>query len=242
MLTRTAALALLLLVCLISTTVRADVHDTFDAILRERVTDGLVDYAAVKQHDAAKLNAYLDEMAKADVATMPRDGQLAHYVNLYNATMIKAVIERLRDGYSPAEDDFAVFKEPLVRVAAGKVVSLNHLEHEIVRKQFKDPRVHVALVCAAKSCPPLLSRAYRAEDLDKVLDENMKRFVIDGARNQVDDQRKELRLSKIFEWYADDFGGKERVAAYVAKYLGRDVSGCRVSHLEYDWTLNARPK
>jgi hypothetical protein len=160
--------------------------------------------------------------------------------------MIKAVIDRLRDGYSPAENDFAVFKEPLVRVAGvaggGKPISLNHLEHEIIRKQFKEPRIHVALVCAARSCPPLLSRAYRADDLDKVLEANMKRFVTDPSRNQIDDAKKELRLSKIFEWYADDFGGKDALPAYVARYAGKDLAGYRVSYLEYDWTLNARGK
>ena len=227
-----------------TTAAMAAEHDAFDAILRERVTgDGLVDYAAIKQHDAAKLDAYLDQLAQADVSKMARDAQLAHYINLYNATMIKAVIDRLRDDYTPAENDFAVFKEPLVRLGGGgKTVSLNHLEHEIIRKQFKDPRIHVALVCAAKSCPPLLSRAYRADDLEKVLDENMKRFVTDASRNQIDEKKKQLRLSKIFEWYADDFGGKSAVPAYLARYAGKNVAGYRVSYLDYDWKMNARGK
>ena len=216
-------------------------HDTFDAILRERVKDGLVDYAAIKQHDAAKLDAYLAALAKVDVPKLPRDEQLAHYLNLYNATMIRQVVERLRDGYSPAEKDFRVFKLPIIPLSDGDHVSLDHLEHEIIRKQFKDPRIHVALVCAAKSCPPLLSRAYRADDLDKVLDENMKRFLTDASRNLVDDAKRELRLSKIFEWFAADFGGAERVPAYVGRVLGRDLSGYRVTFLEYDWSLNASP-
>ena len=102
--------------------------------------------------------------------------------------------------------------------------------------------MHVALVCGARSCPPLLNRAYRAEDLDKVLDENMKRFVNDAARNQIDEEKRELRLSKIFDWYAADFGGKDAVPAYLARYAGKDLTGYRVSYLEYDWKLNARPK
>lgn len=215
-------------------------HAAFDAILRERVKDGLVDYAAIKQHDVAKLNDYLDSLAKVDVEKLNRDEQLAYYINLYNATMIRAVVDRLRDGYSPAENDFGVFKEKLVRLAGGKLVSLNDLEHEIVRKQFKDPRTHVALVCAARSCPPLLSRAYRAEDLDKTLDENVRRFVNDPSRNQIDDAKKELRLSKIFEWYAEDFGGKAGVTRYLEKILEKDLAKYRVSFIEYDWTLNKR--
>jgi len=222
-----------------SLAVGVDVHDGFDAILHERVADGLVDYAGIKQHDAAKLDAYLDQLASVDLEKLTRDEQLAYYLNLYNATTIKAVIDRLHDDYSPAEKDFAVFKEPLVRVAGGQI-SLNHLEHQVIRRQFKDPRVHVALVCAARSCPPILNRAYRANDLDKVLDENMKRFVTDAARNQIDDEKRELRLSKIFEWYSLDFGGEEAVPAYVARYAANDVAGYRVSYLEYDWKLNAR--
>jgi hypothetical protein len=216
-------------------------HDAFDAILRERVTDGLVDYAAIKQHDADDLKAYLDARAAVDVSKRPRNEQLAHYINLYNATMIRAVITELPEGSSPDTKGFAIFKRPRIHLSEGDNVSLDHLEHEIIRKQFRDPRIHVALVCAAKSCPPLLSRAYRAEDLDKVLDENMRRFVNDRARNQVDHEKKELRLSKIFDWYADDFGGREQVPAYVGKVLGQDLTGYRVSFLEYDWSLNAVP-
>ena len=203
-------------------------HDAFDAILRERVTDGLVDYAAIKQHDAAKLAGYLDSLANVEVEKLSRDEQLAYYINLYNATMIRAVVDRLRDGYSPAENDYGVFKEKLIRLAGGKTTSLNDLEHEIIRKQFKDPRIHVALVCGARSCPPLLSRAYRADDLDKTLDENMRRFVNDPSRNQIDDAKRELRLSKIFDWYAEDFGGKAGVTRYLERFLVRDLASYRV--------------
>ena len=224
-------------------TAAAEVHDDFDAILRQRVSaDGLVDYAAIKQHDVAKLEAYLAAMSKTAIGKLARDQQLACYINLYNATMIHEVVGRLRDGYSPAEKDFRVFKLPVIPLATGENISLDHLEHEIIRKQFKDPRIHVALVCGARSCPPLLNRAYRAGDLDQVLEANMKRFVNDRSRNQVDDAKRELRLSKIFEWFADDFGGKDAVPAYVARYVGKDVAGYRVSYLEYDWTLNAQGK
>ena len=230
----------IVLLALSTAAASADVHDAFDAILRERVTaDGLVDYATIKQgDDAARIGQYRNELERIDVAKLPRDEQLAHYINLYNATVLQAVADRMRDGYTVAERDFALFKEPLVRVGGDKPVSLDHVEHEIIRKKFKDPRVHVALVCAARSCPPLLNRAYRAADLDQVLDANMKRFVTDESRNQIDHDKRELRLSKVFEWFADDFGGKDAIAAYVGKYAGRDVRGYRVTFLEYDWSLN----
>ena len=221
----------------------ADVHDAFDAVLRERVSaDGLVDYAAIKQHDVERLGQYRNALEQADTSKLTRDQQLARYINLYNATVIHAVADRMREGYTVAERDFAIFKEPLVHLGQRKYVSLDHLEHEIIRKEFKDPRVHVALVCAARSCPPLMNRAYRAADLEQTLDANMKRFVTDATRNQIDDTKRELRVSKIFEWYADDFGGKDAVPAYIARYAGKDVAGYRVSYLDYDWTPNAQGK
>ena len=217
-------------------------HSTFDAILNARVKDGLVDYAAIREHDAAKLARYLDRLAIIDVPKFSREEQLTYYINLYNATVIKSVVDRLHDGYSLADNEYAIFKEPLVRTG-GKKMSLNDLEHEVIRKGFKEPRIHVALVCGAKSCPPILNRAYRADDLDKVLEENMKRFVTDGVRNKIDHERKQLHLSRIFDWYNDDFGGStEAVVEYVGKFVGRDLAGYEVTWLEYDWTLNAQPK
>ena len=93
------------------------------------------------------------------------------------------------------------------------------------------------MVCGAVSCPTLAPEAY-GWDLDRVLDERMKAFVHDKSRNFVDDGAKRLRLSQVFEWYADDFGGKEKVAAYISRYLGRDVSGYGVAYFGYSWDLN----
>lgn len=216
---------------------QSDPADLLDRILADSVRNERVDYSLIKSKYAADLKAFLDEAAKLDPAQLSAQQRLAHYINLYNATMIQAVIDRYREGYSPAEKEYAIFKEPLVRLK-GKTISLNELENGIIRPEFKDPRVHAALVCAARSCPPLLPRAYRAEDLDKVLDANMRRFVSDPARNPIDLPKKQLKLSQIFDWYAEDFGGKGSIAAYVSKYLGRDVSGFEVSFVDYSWELN----
>lgn len=212
-------------------------HVPWEKVLEAVVRDGRVDYDAVRREHLPAIRAYLDELADKKVEQFPREHQLALYLNLYNATIVKAVAERYHKGYSPVERDYALFKEPIVRLRSG-VITLDDLENNVIRPTFKDARVHVALNCAAVSCPPLLPRAYRADDLDATLEANMKRFVNDSSRNQVDDAKRQLRLSRIFEWYADDFGGKEKVAGYVSKYLGRDVSGYAVSFLEYDWTLN----
>jgi hypothetical protein len=215
-----------------------DATGEYDHILRQTVRDdGLVDYDAIERTYATSLDAYLIKLGEIDANNFPRDEKLAYYINLYNATMLKAALDRRGGGWAPDKDDFAVFKLPLVR-SAGVAMSLNDLEHEVIRKRFDEPRVHAALVCAARSCPPLLPRAYRADDLDRVLEENMQRFVRDPARNPIDVANRKLVLSKIFDWYAADFGGPDKVAAYVDRYHPAETTGWPVSFTEYSWQLN----
>jgi hypothetical protein len=219
---------------------RADTvdHSAFDAILKANVKDQRVDYNAIKKEHLPALNGYLDMMSKVDPAKLDRNEQLAYFINLYNATMIRAITDRLRPGYSPSEKDYGIFKEPLVRTN-GKTISLNDLENNVIRPTFKDPRIHVALVCGARSCPPLLPRAYKAEDLDATLDQNMKNFVTDAFRNPIDEKSRTLKLSHIFDWYADDFGGKQAVPAFVGKWAGKDYAGWKVEFVDYSWDLNS---
>lgn len=216
-------------------------HGAFDRILRDIVRDGAVDYEGLRDRHRENLRGYLDALAAAPVESLPRNARLAAYINLYNATMLAAIVERFETGYSTSAQNHRVFKEPLVRVA-GQKISLNHLENEIIRKGFEEPRIHVALVCGARSCPTLLARAYLAKDLEEVLEANMRRFVNDSTRNQVDAAKKTLRLSEIFKWYKDDFGGDAGVIRYVQKYLDSDVTGFTVEHLPYSWELNASPR
>lgn len=217
-------------------------HAPFDAILRATVRDERVDYAAVRAEHIGALRDYLDRLAAFDPQLVPPRDRLALYVNLYNATMIAEVVERLAtdEAWTAAADEFAVFGQPLVRIGGGRM-SLNELENDVVRKEFDDPRIHVALVCGAVSCPPLLQRAYVPADLDETLEENMRRFLTDGRRNRIDREAKRLELSKIFEWYADDFGGAEKVAEYVDRWVEGDVGRFEVGFMEYDWSLNAAP-
>lgn len=212
-------------------------HSEFDAILRDAVHHEKVDYRRIRALHFDRLTEYLDRLARFDPAPLAEPERLSWYINLYNATMIRAVVERYEPGYSPSRALFAVFDEPLVAIG-GTRISLDRLEHEIIRPTFKDPRIHVALVCAARSCPPLLPRAYLGEDLDRVLEENMRRFVNDPGRNRIDTAARELRLSRIFKWYADDFGGAARIADYVNRYTAADVAGFTVSFLPYSWELN----
>jgi hypothetical protein len=215
-----------------------DINREYARVLAAVVKDAKVDYATLAATYGNALDAALDELADIEVKKLERNEQLAHYLNLYNATMLMAVIQRSAEGpFKPSDNKFDVFDQPRVRTRAG-VVTLNDLENKIIRPTFKDPRVHAALCCAAVSCPPLIDKSYLADTLDAQLDANVKAWLTDPSRNRIDDSAKVLRLSRIFDWYADDFGGKANVAKWVGEKLGRDFSGYKVEFIEYDWTLN----
>lgn len=214
-------------------------HAAFDAILKANVKNERVDYNAIKASHQPALKTYLDALAAVDVAKLPTKEQLALYINLYNATMIQSVLDhRAKDAaWKPSASDFGVFKENSVRLKTG-AISLNDLENKVIRPTFKEPRIHVALVCGARSCPPLIPRAYEASDLEQVLEANMKAFITGGDRNKVDEAKKALTLSRIFDWYKDDFGGADGVPKYINKYTAKDTSAYKVGFSEYSWELN----
>lgn len=232
---------LVLLACAGSGRAQAPDPVALDSILKARVREERVDYLLLRKHDAASLARFLEEMAAVDAESLARDEALAYLLNLYNATMLRVICERFHAAYTVAEDQFAVFDEKLVRTQGGPW-TLNELENKVIRPRFEEPRIHVALVCGARSCPPLLPRAYRAQDLDVTLEAGMTRFARDRSRNQIDAAGRTLKLSRIFEWYAADFGGPERVAEYLERYARQPLKGFTVGpFLDYSWELNSAP-
>lgn len=215
-------------------------HFGFDQLLRANVRDERVDYLNLRKSHLADLSAYLDRMADIDPATLPRAEALAYWLNLYNAAVIQAIAERMDRDFTVVAGNAALFKEKRIRTKGG-LISLDQIENEIVRPKFKDPRIHAGFVCGAVSCPPLLPRAFTGADLEKTLDENMKAFVNDPGRNTADHTTKTIALSKLFEWYAGDFGGSNGVLAYVDRYHPNDLKGYQVTYKEYDWSVNFAP-
>lgn len=220
-------------------------HAPFTKLLQAHVKDGAVDYPALgKQRQA--LDAYRAELAAVSdkqLAALPKRAQLAYYLNLYNAETLALILDH--PGVSSIRD---IGGEPgpwkLERVALfGKKRTLDALEHEIIRKQYPDARVHFALVCAAKGCPKLRSEAYTAKALDQQLDEQTRAFLASTVR--FDESSRTLTLSKLFEWFPSDFqrDGKS-VPGYVARYvepkLAKQIAAGDVTlaYLEYDWSLN----
>lgn len=208
-----------------------------DALLAKHVKRGVVDYPGLCGADHPRLVACLEALASVDTDALAPRERTAFGIDLYNATVLGAVCERGRAGWSAAADSFALFHAPLVRTH-GRTLSLDQLEHGLLVPGAKDPRLHFALVCAARSCPVLLPRAYRAADLDSLLDANLRAFLADPARNRFDAATRTAHLSRIFDWYAADFGGPGGVLAYVTKASGRDLTGWTVKFLDYDWSLN----
>lgn len=214
-------------------------HSKLDAVLSDVVKGESVDYDLLGTRHRLELFNYLAKMAEIEPMTLPREERLAYYINVYNAYVLHEVVGRRANdpAWRADANAFALFDDPVVTIR-GRRLSLNDLEHRIIRPSFNDPRVHAALVCAARSCPPLLNRAYTGRNVQPLLELNMRRFLEDRTRNPIDEANKQLRLSKIFEWYAGDFGGRDKLAEYVGGVLGKDFDGYTVSFVEYSWELN----
>lgn len=218
-----------------------------DAALSARVHEGRVDYAGLKK-DSSGLDAWLAAAAKADEADFkgrPQEERLAFLINLYNAATLRLIlahypIESIRK-IGPVWDQSKAWKLPVVGVF-GRTVTLDMIEHEMIRPVYEDPRVHFALVCAAKGCPPLRSEAYDGARLDAQLEDQARLFLSQKAKNDARREGKTASLSLIFKWYMADFGGsKKSVLNFVKKWLPVE-DGWTVEWTEYDWALNEDKK
>ncbi len=119
----------------------------------------------------------------------------------------------------------------------GKTYTLNHIEHEILRKKYKDPRIHVAVNCASYSCPQLYNRAFTASNIDQALNTLMKKFINDPKRNKITVQK--AQLSEIFDWFTSDFTQKGSLVDYINSYSDTKINNnTSISYLPYNWSLN----
>jgi hypothetical protein len=213
----------------------------FDALLSKYVdAKGQVDYAGLRanKEDRERLDTFLDTIAEAEPDAHSDKQQLAFYLNAYNAVVIGSVLDLWPVQSVMKEDGF--FKGRKHQVA-GKMLTLDHLEHKLIRPQFKEARIHFVLVCAAKSCPRLRTDAFTEQNLDKSLEAAAKEFI--PKATSVDG--KTVTTSQLFNWFADDFkAAAGSVEAYLAKYVDGEAkkvleSGeAEVKFSEYDWGIN----
>ncbi len=221
----------------------------WDGLIRRHVDGaGRVDYGAWQRQGAGELEDWLAAQRPFDPEPNSRADAMALWINLYNALVIKEVLARFPlvsirptvAGVPNWPAFLAFFSRPVISLQ-GQSLSLNRIEHEILRPRFGDPRLHFALVCAARGCPLLRPEAYRAERLETQLEEDALRFLQNPQKLHFDPASGRLQASRIFQWYRQDFlAVAPSIAAYVGRYLPELAlpAGVRLSYLPYDWALN----
>jgi len=251
-----AAVALLLALAAVPVAAAPDsppeppAHGRFDALLRRYVTDRGVDYArwARDEKDVQALQAYVEQLERVPVSALEEtpDGRahaMAYWIDLYNAATLRLVL----DDYpvDSIRDLGSVFTSPWDRdvvTVEGSKLTLNAIENDVLRARFGDPRIHFALNCAARSCPPLRAEAYTGDGLDEQLEEQTRAFLHDPRAVRVEGDH--YRLSRIFEWYRADFEkAAGSVGAFLRAYLAEDgvklpKDDAKAAYFDYDWSLN----
>ncbi len=209
-------------------------HNIFNEILSSHVKQGKVDYATIKS--TGKLDKYLQILSSTTPSeSWSRNEKLAYWINTYNAFTIKLIIENyplksITDLHGGKPWDVKWIK------LGNNSYSLNEIENDIIRPEFREPRIHFAVNCAAISCPPLASKAYTAENLEELLEAQTRSFINNNTFNQLD--KKKVAISKIFEWYAQDFSD---LVAFLNKYSSFKIDkSARIVFNEYNWSLNKK--
>lgn len=209
-------------------------HENWNKLLVKHVnTSGKVDYKGFKA-DKTALDAYCEELAAHTPQNdWSRAEKMAYWINAYNAFTIKLITDHYPLSSILKLDGGKTWDVKRIQLG-DKKYSLNQIENEILRPQFKDPRIHVAINCAAKSCPPLLNKAYTAENLEQTLEERTRKFLNNSQYNTISADR--AQLSKIFDWYAADFPDlKKFVNQYSTTKLNASAA---IEFKDYDWDLN----
>lgn len=229
-------------------------HAAFDALLGRRARnsrDGVVrvDYAGWKAStvDRAALKAYIESLSRLNPLTLTRPEQFAFWANLYNAVTIDVVLDAfpvrsirdIRSGLLPGP------WRRKVATVGGVELSLDDMEHNILRKGWADPRVHYAVNCASYGCPNLPLRAFRGATLGPSLDVAARAFVNHSRGARFDGNA--LVVSSIYKWFVEDFGGSDAgVIAHLARYADTPLrtrlqAATRIDRDVYDWSINAIP-
>jgi len=201
-----------------------------------------MDYAALKAHDLATVQNIRMQLARVKPATLNKKQQLAYWINVYNVNTIATILENypvasIRDISTDPIIRLNVFKKERVP-ADGTILSLDAIENQKIREAFHDPRIHFAINCAAKSCPPIRTEAYDGAHVDAQLDDQVRRFVNANVRVTHDGDKSVVHTTKIMDWFSKDFdewaGGK---LAFLRRYMKIDGNP-DFEYDDYDWALN----
>ena len=260
-------MALLLWICAAPAFAFDHQHGAWTSLLAQHVqwnaagTATTVDYDGLLK-DREQLKTYLTELSnvtRAEFDGWPQAQRRAFLINAYNAYTVELILTRYPKLQS-IRDLGSLFSSPWKQsffTLLGEKQSLDGVEHGLLRgaADFDDPRIHFAVNCASIGCPALRPEAYRAEILDAQLEDQTRRFFVDRTRNRFDAGSASLYLSRILDWYAEDFErpfrGGASVGAFAARYaeqLGLDAATARrlaageidIEFLDYDWSLNRK--
>lgn len=236
----TSSLSVLIFLC--SGLQAQSLHGDFSALLADVVRDGRVDYPQVGESDLFR--RYLKQLSRTNPdSILIETERLAFWINAYNAFTMKLIVDHM-----PVESIREITvggKGPWDVVwidINGTMYSLNQIEHGTIRKQFNEPLIHMVLVCAAISCPPLLAEAYTGERLKEQMEYSAMIFLRDPSKNRYDEATGTLYLSELFQWYGDDFIDRYGSAArFVLGILGiEEPDQLQVKYLPYNWDLNSQ--
>jgi len=218
-------------------------HEIWNELLQKNVgADGKVNYKDF-QEDKARFDKYLNLLNThhPNDKNWSKNEQLAYWINAYNAYTVELIlknypiesIKKIKNGLPLIN---SVWDIEFIKIE-GNTYDLNHIEHEILRKQFDEPRIHFAIVCASISCPNLLNEAFTATQIDGQLTTQARSFINDTSKNNISPN--EAKLSKIFSWFKGDFTKEITLIDYLNQYSDTKISAdAKVSHLDYDWGLN----
>jgi hypothetical protein len=209
-------------------------HQLWDELLQKYVSEsGKVNYVGFKK-DKAKLEGYIKTLKeKRPQYQWTKQEILAYWINAYNALTIDLIIQNyptksIKDIKNPWGKSLWEFGD--------EWISLSQIEHKILR-EMDEPRIHFAIVCASVSCPKLQNKAFRPEILEMQLTAVTKEFLEDSNRNEIGEN--EIKISKIFKWFAKDFNKNGNLIDFLNQYLGIKISQkAKVSFKDYDWGLN----
>lgn len=220
-------------------------HRLYAGLLSRYVADGVVDYRGLKAAEKT-LDRYLDMLSAVDPAELSASDRFAFYANAYNAWTIKLILNHY-PGIESIKEAGSLLRSPWKKRFVkldGRMMTLDEIEHDTLRAEFKDPRIHFAVNCASKGCPPLYHEPFEGSKLEKQLDDATRRFINDPGRYRLDDRI--LYVSKIFDWYGADFDHDP--VGYFIQFADDDLkarlvrqrSRLKVDYLDYDWSLNGR--
>lgn len=223
-------------------------HESWDKLLKKHVDkQGKVNYKGFI-NDSTELIGYLRLLSNNIPNTNWTDQQqLAYWINLYNAYTIKLILDHypiksIKDIGSFIQIPFVNTPWQIEFIPLGdEYYDLDNIEHDIIRKNFNEPRIHFALVCAANSCPNLRNEAYQGNRLEAQLTDQTTSFLVNTSKNLI--TKEQLKLSKIFRWYKQDFTRSMQLNEYIKQYttiiIGDTVE---IDYMDYDWSLNENQK